>query len=513
MALATTDSAETHIPLSGSPMVLAGVILALANFLVVLDTTIANVSVSNIAGSLAVSPDQGTWVITSYAVAEAITVPLTNWLASRFGSVRVFVFGMFGFGVFSFLCGMAPSLGLLVTFRIFQGLCGGPMIPLSQTLMLRVFPRRYASMATGLWAVTTLVAPILGPILGGVLCDNIGWPSIFWINVPIAVVCSWFAWSLMKAQETPTQRARVDMIGLGLMVARIGALQVMLDLGKDRDWFESPLIIELGLVALIGFAAFLIWELTEDNPIVDLMVFRHRGFAASVLTLSVGFGAFFATNVLTPLWLQQNLNYTATWSGYVTALLGVTAVVAAPLAAGLSGKIDSRRLVFAGLLWMALITLFRSQATSAMNYFSIGRWLLAQGLGMPLFFVPLTGLALASVDPEEMTGAAGLMSFCRTLAGAFATSLVTTAWDSSGRRNHAELAGTLHETQTTDQLAAIGAGPEQARSMIDQYVQGQSVMLATNQVFMAVAALFVIAAFIVWLAPKPTRIVDTSAAH
>jgi MFS family permease len=325
-------------------MIFAGLVLAAANFLVVLDTTIANVSVSNIAGALAVSPSQGTWVITSYAVAEAVVVPLTGWLSARFGAVKVFVAGMIGFGLFSFLCGLAPSLTLLVLFRVLQGACGGPLMPLSQTLLLRVFPKKYAAAATGLWAMTTLVAPILGPILGGTLCDNVGWASIFWINVPVAAICSWFAWRLLRKHETPLARSRVDLVGLGLLIVWVGALQVMLDLGKEHDWFASPMIAGLAIVAAIGFVAFLIWELTDANPIVDLRVFRHRGFTASVITLSVAFGAFFGINVLTPLWLQQNMGYTATWAGYVSALLGVTAVLVAPLAAGLSTKVDPRRL-------------------------------------------------------------------------------------------------------------------------------------------------------------------------
>jgi DHA2 family multidrug resistance protein len=500
--------------LSGSAMIFAGLILAAANFLVVLDTTIANVSVSNIAGALAVSPSQGTWVITSYSVAEAIVVPLTGWLSARFGSVKVFVMGMIGFGIFSFLCGLAPSLGMLVLFRVLQGLCGGPLMPLSQTLLLRVFPKKYAAAATGLWAMTTLVAPILGPILGGTLCDNVGWASIFWINVPIALACSYAAWRLLRRHETPRAKSRVDTVGLALLVVWVGAFQVMLDLGKEHDWFESPLIITLGLVALLGFIAFLIWELTDKNPIVDLRVFRHRGYSASVLTLSVAFGAFFGINVLTPLWLQQNMGYTATWAGYVSAQLGVTAVMMAPIAAGLSTKVDPRRLVFIGLSWMAFITLMRSGANSQMGFFQISHWLLFQGFGMPMFFVPLTALALSSVKVEETASAAGLMNFCRTLSGAFATSLVTTVWANNATRNQSELSGTLNGVQSTiDQMGASGLSSEQARGTIDQLVQGQSVMLSTNQIFLTMAILFVVAASVIWLAPRPTRTADTSGVH
>ncbi|CAL4866921.1 Multidrug export protein EmrB [Asticcacaulis sp. MM231] len=512
--MASTSSKAEPAPLSGLAMILSGLVLAIANFLVVLDTTIANVSVSNISGALAVSPSQGTWVITSYAVAEAVVVPLTGWLSARFGTVKVFVLGMVGFGVFSFLCGLAPSLGLLVLFRILQGMCGGPLMPLSQTLMLRVFPKKYATAATGLWAMTTLIAPIAGPILGGILCDNVGWASIFWINVPIAIVCSWFAMQLLWKHESTTVKSSIDMVGLGLLIVWVGALQIMLDLGKEHDWFSSPMIVCLGLVALIGFIAFLIWELTEANPIVDLRVFRHRGFSASVLTLCVAFGAFFGINVLTPLWLQQNMGYTATWAGYLTALLGVSAVIAAPFASVLSAKVDPRRLVFLGLIWMGGMTFMRSLANSDMGFFDIGHWLLLQGFGMPLFFVPLTALALSSVSEAETASAAGLMNFSRTMAGAIATSIVNTVWADNATYQRSELVGVLNgASDMMNDLAAKGMSLEQARGTLDQLVQSQSVMLATNQVFTVIAILFVLSAFVIWLAPRPTRVADTSAVH
>lgn len=501
-------------PLRGAQLLMATLLLGLANFMVVLDSTIANVSVPHIAGSLAVSPSQGTWVITSYAVAEAVVVPLTGWLAARFGSVRVFVFGMIGFGVFSFLCGLAPSLGALVLFRVLQGACGGPLMPLSQTLLLRVFPPKHAAAATGLWAMTTLIAPIMGPILGGNICDSIGWAFIFWINVPVAALCSWLAWTLLRNQETPLARARVDLIGLGLLVVWVGALQIMLDLGKEHEWFASPMICGLALIAGVGVIAFLIWELTEAEPIVDLRVFRHRGYAASVATLSLAFGAFFGINVVTPLWLQQNMGYTATAAGYVTALLGVSAVFVAPLAAALPGRVDSRRVIFLGLIWMAFVTLMRSQAETGMGFFDIGGWLLLQGLGMPFFFVPLTGLALAAVKEAETASAAGLMNFSRTLAGAIATSIVSTVWTDNAGRNHDKLSGMLNDAQgSMDSLAQSGLSLEQARNTLNQLVQGQSVMLATNQVFLAMAVAFGVSALIVWLAPRAARTVDTSAVH
>jgi DHA2 family multidrug resistance protein len=491
-------------PLTGGALVLGGLVLALANFLVVLDTTIANVAVPHIAGGLAVSPAQGTYVITSYAVAEAVSVPLTGWLAGRFGMVRTFIFAMVGFGVFSALCGLAPSLGLLCTFRVMQGLFGGPMMPLSQTLMLKIFPPKQQPLALGLWSMTTLVAPIAGPVLGGILCDSVGWPSIFMINVPIAMTFAVLGWRVLKSQESGLIKSKIDSVGLGLLVVWVGALQLMVDEGKDLDWFNSPVIVTLGLTALVGFASFLIWELTAENPIVSLKVFRHCGYAVSVLTLCVAIAGMYGGLVLTPLWLQNYMGYTATWSGYATAMMGVLAVVAAPIAAQLAAKVDPRKLVFMGVIWMGAMFFIRGEATTTMSFSQIALPILFMGVGMPFFFVPLMGMALSSVDPEETAGAAGLMNFARTLSGAVAISITTTNWENGATRARADMVGALNPSPLPQ---GFGIGT------LDGLVQNQAVMLATNQTFLTVASLFGIAALAVWLAPRPKRVADMSAAH
>jgi len=492
----------------------AGLLLAAANFIAVLDTTIANVSVSTISGSLGASSSQGTYVITSYAVAEAITVPLTGWLANRFGTVRVFISSMILFGVFSAMCGLANSLGMLIAFRVLQGLAGGPLMPLSQTLLLRIFPKDKAPAAVGLWAMTTLIAPIAGPILGGVLCDQYSWPYIFFINVPVALICGFLGWKMLKRYESPLLKLPIDKMGLILMVVWVAALQIMLDQGKEKDWFASSQIVILALVAIAGFVAFLIWELTERNPIVDLRVFRHRGYSASVTTISLAFGAFFGATVLTPLWLQGYMGYTATHSGQTTAVSGILAVLTAPFVAKLATKVDPRKLVFIGVTWLGMVTLLRSFGSTDMSNFQIGWPLLLQGIGLPLFFVPLTGLALASVEPSEMASAAGLMSFCRTMSGAIATSLVNTGWENKAIHYHAELAGLLDPYgDVSNTLTQAGMSIEQARVSMEQTLQAQSIMLSTNHIFMMAAISFGLAAVAVWFAPKPTRVADTSNAH
>jgi len=362
-------SATNQAPLQGALLWLTAVMLAIANFVAVLDMTIANVSMASIAGGLGISSSQGTWVITSYSVAEAIVVPLTGWLAGRFGTLKVFTTAMMLFGVFSAFCGFSQSLEMLVFGRIMQGLSGGCLMPLSQTLLLRVFPKDRAPAAMALWAMTTLVAPVLGPILGGLICDNLSWPFIFFINVPIALGCAPLIARLLKRFESAKVHAPIDVVGLILLVVFVGALQVMLDIGKDHDWFEAVEIRALAAIAVIGFLAFLAWELTDNNPVVDLRIFRHRGFTASVFTLSVGYGAMFGANVLTPLWLQSYMGYTPTWAGMATAWSGTTAVLMAPIAGMLMArKLDPRRIVFFGLMWIAAVMLLRTYVTMDVTY-------------------------------------------------------------------------------------------------------------------------------------------------
>jgi len=502
-------------PLTGGTLWLAAIVLATANFIAVLDMTIANVSVPNIAGSLAISSSQGTWVITSYSVAEAILVPLTGWIAGRFGAVRVFSTAMMLFGLCSLLCGLSGSLPMLVAARVLQGLAGGSLMPLSQTLLLRVFPKQKAATAMTLWAMTTLVAPVLGPILGGWLCDTYSWPFIFFINVPIALLVAPVAARMLGRYETPLQRAPIDRVGLGLLVVFVSALQIMLDKGKELDWFASSEIRALAIVAAIGFAAFLIWELTEAHPIVDLRVFRHRGFAFGVLSLGLGFGAMFGANVLTPLWLQSYMGYTATWAGLATAWTGALAIVAAPIAGRLIARVDPRRLVFFGLAWLGCVTLMRLHADSQMGYWQVSGPLILMGVGLPFFFVPLTALTLGSVEAGETASAAGLQNFVRTLSGAVATSIVTTSWENRTIAFHADFVGTVDRGGEVGRaLAGLGFGADGRNNLLDALLNGQSVMLATNEVLGFVAAAFLLAAFAIWLAPRPGHAVDmTQAGH
>jgi DHA2 family multidrug resistance protein len=328
----------------------------------------------------------------------------------------------------------------------------------------------------------------------------------------MALLFSVVAWKLLKRYEEPVVKNPVDKIGVLLLFTWVAALQIMLDEGKDKDWFSSPEICVLGAIAVIGFVSFVIWELTESHPIVDLRVFRHRGFSASMFVLALAFGGFFGLNVLTPLWLQYNMGYTTTWAGLVVMWGGVLSVIFSPIAANLSNRVDARWLIFIGCAWLGGDTAWRALANPDMDFWTICIPLLVMGVGMPMYYVPITGLAMGSVDEKETASAAGLMNFVRTISGAFATSLVTTSWQDRSYTAHDQLASIVDPARTlTAQIAGAPAMAGQAaREMFNNMVTGQSLMLATNGLMMAIAVVFFVAAFAIVLAPKAARAVDAA---
>lgn len=507
-------SGVTPIVMHGFELAAAIFVLSTANFMAILDLTIVNVAVPHIAGALAVSPNEGTWVITSYAVAEAITVPLSGWLATRFGAVRVFVVAAFAFGLFSTLCGFAPSLSMLVFFRVLQGLAGGPLMPMSQTLLLRIAPPDKSNMAMGLWMMTTILAPVAGPVLGGTIVDTIGWPWAFYINIPVSIFCAAAAWLMLRTRETQIVRNPIDYIGLGLLIVFVSALQVMLDNGLNEDWFASPFIVSLFIVSLLAFVMFLIWELTEEHPIVDLRVFRHFGFAVSALAMALTLGAFMASIVLIPLWLQINMGYTATWSGYMMAFQGVLGVVMAPVAAALIIRVDPRLLMSSGLGVLATAIFLRTGFTPDMTFGQMILPQLAMGFGLPLFFVPLMTLSMSAVDSEETAAAAGLINFIRTTAGAMGTAIVIAGWSSETAATRVGLVSTLNQpSRVLAQMQRSGITPGQSLDLLDHAVQSQAVMIATNHLFMIIGLIITATAVGIWAMPRPSGPVQLTLAH
>lgn len=496
-------------PLTGGRLAIGTIALSLATFMNVLDTSIANVSIPAISGDLGVSPSQGTWVITSFAVANAISVPLTGWLTQRFGQVRLFMTSIVLFVIASLLCGLAPNIGTLIAFRVLQGFVAGPMIPLSQTLLLASYPAAKAGTAMAMWAMTVLVAPVAGPLLGGWITDNISWPWIFYINIPVGIIAAGLTWSIYIKRDPGPRRVPLDMVGLGLLVLFVGSMQVMIDKGKELDWFNSAQIVTLAVVSIVSFMFFLAWELTDKHPIVDLRLFALRNFSAGTLALSVGYGLYFGNIVLLPLWLQQYMGYTATWAGLATAPVGILAIILSPWVGKNVSKIDPRKLAtiaflgFGGVLWM------RSHFNTQADFMTIVIPTVLQGAATAFFFVPLQNIIFSGLTPDRMPSAAGLSNFVRITAGAIGTSLFTTIWENRAILHHAQLTeavsrGNDSATAAMAQLGAGGFSPAQVSETLNRMIDQQAYTMAVTDMFYMSSVLFFLLIAIVWTA-KPAK--------
>src|ERR1700761_8115512 len=345
--------------------------LSLATFMQVLDTTIANVSLPTIAGNLGVSVNQSTWVITSFAVSTAIALPLTGFLTRRFGEVKLFIWSTMLFSLASFLCGTAQSMPMLILFRAIQGAVAGPMYPITQSLLISIYPPAKRGMALALLAMVTVVAPIAGPILGGWITDNYSWPWIFFINVPIGIFASMVVGNQMKGRVDVTSRPKIDYVGLITLVLGVGALQIVLDKGNDEDWFASTFIIVTSIVSAISIAVFLIWELTDKEPIVNLRLLRHHNFRTGTIALVLAYAAFFAIGLLIPQWLQRNVGYTSTWAGFASAPLGILPVILTPFVGRYAHKVDLRILAAAAFIIMGGTCFLRSEFYLEIDFYHV----------------------------------------------------------------------------------------------------------------------------------------------
>jgi len=507
-------------PLTGSQLVLGTVALSLATFMNVLDSSIANVSIPAIAGDMGVSPSQGTWVITSFGVANAISVPLTGWLTQRFGQVRLFTASILLFVLASWLCGLAPNIESLIAFRVLQGLVAGPMIPLSQTLLLASYPPAKAGIAMAMWAMTVLVAPVVGPLLGGWITDVISWPWIFYINIPVGLVAAAATWSIYRTRDPGPRRVPLDVVGLALLVLFVGALQIMIDLGKELDWFASTEIVVLTVVAAVSFLFFLAWEMTEKHPIVDLRLFARRNFWLGSTSLAIAYGLFFGNVVLMPLWLQQYMGYTATWAGFALAPVGLLAIVLSPWVGKNVRRIDPRKLATVAFLGFALVLWMRSHFNTQADFATILIPTVLQGAAMAFFFIPLQAITFSGLTPQQMPAGAGLSNFVRIVAGAVGTSLFTTVWESRAVLHHAHLSESINlgnETavQTLAQLQAAGNSREQALATVDRLINQQAFTMAATDIFWLSSILFVVLIGMVWLTKPQMNAagVDAGGAH
>jgi DHA2 family multidrug resistance protein len=497
----------TRPPLRGAALAVTALALALGTFMQVLDTTIANVSLPTIAGNLGASADQATWVITSFVVANGIGVPLTGWLMRRYGVVRTFLASVTGFTIASLLCGLAWSLESLIFFRALQGLVSGPMIPGSQALMLSIFPREKQATALGIWSITTLVAPICGPLLGGYISDNYFWGWIFLINVPVGLGVVLLCWPGLKSRETATIKLPVDAVGMGLLVLWAGALQIMLDRGKNADWFASEMIVLLAIVSLVGFLVFLVWELTAEHPIVDLSLFRHRNFALGTLVFCLGNGIFLSNMLLMSLWLQTQMGYTATWAGLVTSPTGVVAVLLTPLVVWSLARMDARIVAAIAFLASAVSYFMRASLTADASFEAIALPLIVQGIGSATFFIATVSIVLDGIPEDRVPSATGLSNFARIVISGFSVSVMTTLWDRRQAFHQSRLADVVSSAplpfeQALSSLQGLGLSDLGAKAAITQEMVAQAYLLASVDLFELSAWLSLASAVLVWFCRK-----------
>ncbi|MGH8428531.1 MAG: DHA2 family efflux MFS transporter permease subunit [Gammaproteobacteria bacterium] len=494
-------------PITGVRLVLLTVGVSLGLFMNVLDTSIANVAIPTIAGNLAVSPDEGTWVITSFAVSLAIALPLTGWLGKRFGQVRLFLAATLLFSLLSLLCGLATSLPMLILCRVLQGAVAGPMIPLSQSLLQMNYPPEKQGTALSIWGMIAVVAPVVGPVLGGVVTDDFSWPWVFYINVPIGLVAVAITAFILRGRETEKERRPMDKIGLGLLIVGVASLQIMLDKGNELAWFSSSTICWLAAIAVVALSFFVAWELTERNPVVDLTLFGRRNFTVATLAISLGYLTFFGSIIIFPLWLQTEMGYTATWAGIAAAPVGLLAVFVAPMVGGLMRRFDPRLLVTIAFALFAGVSFWISRFATNVDLAQLMVPRLVFGIGIPLFFIPLIAMSVSGLPPERIASASGLFNFMRMLAGGFGASISVAIWDQRQALHDARLSevATVHNPFTNEvfnKLGELGMSAKASLADLAHVISQQSFMLATNDFFWLSGWVFLALLGLVWFAKR-----------
>jgi DHA2 family multidrug resistance protein len=406
-------------------------VVSLATFMEVLDTSIANVSLAHIAGDLSVTQEQGTWILTSYLISNAVVVPISGWLATRIGRKRFYMGCVALFVASSFLCGMAPSLELLVLFRILQGIGGGGLAPCEQSILVDTFPAARRGGAMALYSVAVVMAPAIGPTLGGYITEHFSWRWVFFINIPIGLLSLGLTSRMVSdpphLQSLRQRAGRIDAVGLALVAVGLGCLELVLDRGQQEDWFNSPVIVGFTVAAAVALVAFVVWEWNERHPIVDVRMFRDRTLAtAAVLMLVVGF-LLFAPLVLLPAFEQSLMGYTAQQAGETMSPGALTLMVLTPLVGALVARIEARRLVAVGAVLLAASQLYMAgHLHLGVDFRSALVMRIYQVAGLAFLFVPINTLVYAGVAREKNNAIAAIMNLGRNLGGSFGIAFVTT---------------------------------------------------------------------------------------
>ena len=404
--------------------------VTLATFMEALDSSIANVALPHIAGSLGASYDEATWILTSYLVSNAIILPISGWISNRIGRKRFYMTCVATFTVFSFCCGLANSLALLIAFRIFQGAAGGGLQPSERAILADTFAPQKRSMAFAIYGMAVVVAPAIGPTIGGWITDNYTWRWIFFLNIPVGILSILLT---SRIVEDPPYLARVrkklgsvDGIGLGLLAVTIGALQIMLDKGQEKDWFGSHLIVTLAFLAGVGFVGFLWRELTARHPIIDLSLYRSRNFSMTQLVMLVIGAALYATTVMIPQFLQEILGYTAMEAGMVLSLGGLVLIVLLPIVGFIGQKVDPRLMICFGFAWVSFGIWRISSLDLSISFWDAASWRIIMVLGMPFLFVPISVMSYVGVPQEKNNEVSGLTALARNIGGSLGISFIST---------------------------------------------------------------------------------------
>jgi DHA2 family multidrug resistance protein len=515
----TASSSDLPLSMAGgrNPW-LIGVVVSIATFMEVLDTSIANVSLRHIAGSLAAGPDEATWVLTSYLVSNAIVLPISGWLATVFGRKRFYMACVALFTVSSLLCGLAPSLEFLIVCRILQGLGGGGLAPSEQSILADTFPPEKRGMAFAMYGVAVVVAPAVGPTLGGWITDNYTWHWIFLINVPVGLGSLALTWMLLTEPPAETKHReekirsglRVDFVGFVLVAVGLGCLQVVLDKGERDDWFDSQFIVGFTAVSVVALVALVPWELTRKDPIVDLPLMRDRGFlVANVMMFAVGF-VLYGTTQLLPQLVQDLFGYTATLAGQVITPGGFAVMVMMPLVGFLLQKIQPRTLIGVGFAIEAF-ALFRMTSLDTDADYSQLMWArVFQASGIAFLFVPVSTAAYIGLPPGKNNNASALVNVFRNLGGSFGISMGQTWLARRGQFHQLRLVEHLtpydaafrHAVEKTSSLLGPGIPRTQPYAAIQLLVQQQAQMLAYIDIFWTLMWISLVMMSLVFLMKK-----------
>lgn len=485
----------------------------------ILDTSVANVSLPHIQGSLSAGQDEVTWVLTSYLVSNAVVIPMSGWLARMMGRKRYLLASIVIFTVSSVLCGSATGLAEMIAFRIIQGIGGGGLQPMSQAILLETFPAEQRGMAMGVFGMGIVLGPVLGPLVGGYLTDNYTWRWIFYINLPLGLIglalISLFVFD-PSYQERQRPNDRIDYVGIALLSLGLGSLQVVLDKGQRDDWFGSDFILTLSIVAAVSLTALIFWELRQERPILDLRIFRDQSFAAGSAIMFFTFFAFIGALVLLPLYLQTIMGYTAFLAGLVLGPGGALLLVMLPLAGKLTERIDARVLLGAGLLVTAYSVYYMSGFNGQIDFRTAVMGRVLQGFGMPFIFVPVTFVAMAYVSKEQMNNASAIFNLLRNLGGSFGVAFVATMLERRSQFHQYRLVDHLTPfdpglATALDRLkdffslqpGSLGDHTRSAMAQIYGELQRQATILAFDDVFFSQAIILVCLIGLLWIVRKP----------